>query len=105
MADDAITVLDTLGWERAHLFGHSMGGLVAQRIAIRHPQRVHTHHLLGRPQRREGTERPALPAPGTPGPLRQVASPPDPAGQHGPGPGRRPHPGRTRPAHRRVRRA
>ncbi|MEU2441369.1 alpha/beta hydrolase [Streptomyces rubradiris] len=42
LADDAITVLDTLGWERAHLFGHSMGGLVAQRIAIRHPQRVHT---------------------------------------------------------------
>ncbi|MER5728362.1 alpha/beta hydrolase [Streptomyces sp. NPDC002138] len=42
MTDDAVTVLDALGWERAHLFGHSMGGLVAQRIAIRHPQRVHT---------------------------------------------------------------
>jgi pimeloyl-ACP methyl ester carboxylesterase len=41
-ADDAVAVLDALGWERAHLFGHSMGGLVAQRIAIRHPERVHT---------------------------------------------------------------
>ncbi|MFD0428076.1 alpha/beta fold hydrolase [Streptomyces zhihengii] len=42
MTDDAIAVLDALGWGRAHLFGHSMGGLVAQRIAIRHPHRVHT---------------------------------------------------------------
>ncbi|QHA02197.1 alpha/beta fold hydrolase [Streptomyces broussonetiae] len=38
--DDAVAVLDALGWEGAHLFGHSMGGLIAQRIAIRHPQRV-----------------------------------------------------------------
>ncbi|MCN9240388.1 alpha/beta hydrolase [Streptomyces sp. RY43-2] len=38
--DDAIAVLDALGWKGAHLFGHSMGGLIAQRIAIRHPQRV-----------------------------------------------------------------
>lgn len=42
LADDAVAVLDALGWERAHLFGHSMGGLVAQRIAIRHPRRVRT---------------------------------------------------------------
>jgi pimeloyl-ACP methyl ester carboxylesterase len=40
LADDATAVLDALGWQRAHLFGHSMGGLVAQRIAIRHPDRV-----------------------------------------------------------------
>jgi pimeloyl-ACP methyl ester carboxylesterase len=40
LADDAVAVLDALGWQRAHLFGHSMGGLVAQRIAIRHPGRV-----------------------------------------------------------------
>ncbi|WP_310723432.1 alpha/beta hydrolase [Streptomyces sp. N2A] len=40
LTDDAVAVLDALGWEGAHLFGHSMGGLVAQRIAIRHPKRV-----------------------------------------------------------------
>ncbi|MFJ2958885.1 alpha/beta fold hydrolase [Streptomyces sp. NPDC087270] len=40
LADDAVAVLDALGWQSAHLFGHSMGGLVAQRTAIRHPKRV-----------------------------------------------------------------
>ncbi|MCK7626011.1 alpha/beta fold hydrolase [Streptomyces sp. RS10V-4] len=42
MADDAIAVLDALGWESAHLFGQSLGGAVAQRIALRHPARVRT---------------------------------------------------------------
>ncbi|MFF2193036.1 alpha/beta fold hydrolase [Streptomyces sp. NPDC058157] len=40
LTDDAVAVLDALGWQRAHLFGHSLGGLIAQRIAIRHPRRV-----------------------------------------------------------------
>lgn len=40
MADDAVAVMDALGWERAHLFGHSLGGAVAQRVALRHPDRV-----------------------------------------------------------------
>jgi pimeloyl-ACP methyl ester carboxylesterase len=40
MTDDAIAVLDALGWDSAHLFGHSMGGQVAQRTALRHPARV-----------------------------------------------------------------
>lgn len=42
MADDTVAVLDVLGWQRAHLFGISQGGLVAQRTALRHPERVHT---------------------------------------------------------------
>jgi pimeloyl-ACP methyl ester carboxylesterase len=42
MADDTVAVLDALGWQRAHLFGISQGGLVAQRTALRHPDRVHT---------------------------------------------------------------
>ena len=40
MTDDAVAVLDALGWERAHIFGASLGGLIAQRIALRHPDRV-----------------------------------------------------------------
>ncbi|MEU7641070.1 alpha/beta hydrolase [Streptomyces sp. NPDC039016] len=42
MADDAIAVLDALGWDSAHLFGQSLGGTVAQRITLRHPRRVRT---------------------------------------------------------------
>jgi pimeloyl-ACP methyl ester carboxylesterase len=40
MTDDAVAVLDALGWERAHIFGASLGGMLAQRIALRHPDRV-----------------------------------------------------------------
>jgi pimeloyl-ACP methyl ester carboxylesterase len=40
MTDDAIAVLDALGWPQAHIFGASLGGVIAQRIALRHPDRV-----------------------------------------------------------------
>ncbi|HIV57537.1 MAG TPA: alpha/beta fold hydrolase [Candidatus Stackebrandtia faecavium] len=40
MTDDVVSVLDALGWDSAHLFGHSLGGLIVQRTAIRHPDRV-----------------------------------------------------------------
>jgi pimeloyl-ACP methyl ester carboxylesterase len=40
MTDDAVAVLDVLGWDSAHLFGHSMGGQLAQRTALRHPGRA-----------------------------------------------------------------
>jgi pimeloyl-ACP methyl ester carboxylesterase len=40
MADDAAAVLESLGLEQVHVVGHSMGGLIAQELAVRHPRRV-----------------------------------------------------------------
>lgn len=42
MADDTVGLMDALGLERAHVCGASMGGMIAQTVAIRHPRRVKT---------------------------------------------------------------
>jgi pimeloyl-ACP methyl ester carboxylesterase len=40
MAADAVAVLDAASVERAHVYGISMGGMIAQEIALRYPDRV-----------------------------------------------------------------
>jgi 3-oxoadipate enol-lactonase len=39
-AEDAIGLLDAIGWDRCHIMGVSFGGMVAQELAIRYPERV-----------------------------------------------------------------
>ncbi|CAN4085699.1 unnamed protein product [Withania somnifera] len=46
MAKDAIAVMDHLGWEKAHVFGHSMGAMIACKLAAVVPERVLSLALL-----------------------------------------------------------
>jgi len=59
MAGDAVALLDVLDVADAHVVGVSMGGMIAQSIAIHHPHRVRTlvsimsttgHHAVGQPR-------------------------------------------------------
>ncbi|KAI3508114.1 hypothetical protein L1887_23116 [Cichorium endivia] len=46
MAKDAIAVMDHLGWKKAHVFGHSMGGMIASKLAAIFPDRIQSLALL-----------------------------------------------------------
>lgn len=46
MAGDTLALMDKLGWRRAHLVGHSMGGVIAQEAALQAPERVASLSLL-----------------------------------------------------------
>ncbi|KAL0321561.1 UNVERIFIED_CONTAM: putative aminoacrylate hydrolase RutD [Sesamum calycinum] len=46
MAKDAIALMDHLGWEKAHVFGHSMGAMIACKLAAMVPERILSLALL-----------------------------------------------------------
>ena len=58
---DAVGLLDALALPRAHVVGLSMGGGIAQQVAVRHPDRVASLTLMSTSPGASGPDEPALP--------------------------------------------
>lgn len=59
MADDAARLLDVLAIDRAHVLGVSLGGMIAQEVALRHPERIRALVLACTAPGGEGAVHPA----------------------------------------------
>jgi pimeloyl-ACP methyl ester carboxylesterase len=71
LADDTVGLLDALGIEAAHLVGISMGGMIAQEMAIHYPERVRTLTSM-----LSSTGHPDLPSPKPEAQILLVTPPP-----------------------------
>ena len=47
LADDTAGLIQALGYQCAHVMGHSMGGFVAQALALNHPAQINETHSRG----------------------------------------------------------
>lgn len=70
MAQDTVGLMDALGFDSAHVVGLSMGGMIAQLVAARHPARVRSLTLI-----MTSSGNPRLPAPSLKLRLRLVKPP------------------------------
>lgn len=55
LADDVVRLLDHLRIEKAHIVGYSMGGMIAMKLAVLHPERIRSVVLGGMGWLREGS--------------------------------------------------
>lgn len=79
LALDPVRVLDALGVDRAHLVGVSMGGGIAQQVAMEHPERVASLTLISTsPVVHVETVGPGLPGPTAEVRAQLDSPPPDP---------------------------
>eukprot|EP00249_Psilotum_nudum_P019588 c27328_g1_i3 orf=549-1676(-) len=46
MAKDALAIMDHLGWEKVHVFGHSMGAMISCKLAAMVPERIASLALI-----------------------------------------------------------